>query len=738
MTKVAPALQKRDEKDETSAVDNGASRNQRRNRWNSWQILAMSYMAVETLKGAHGLQAAEWRNDKDGDDDANSVLTNGIDPKDYAALVEDEFARADGQDGEGDAAAKAAFDESQIVNLNADGVKVELLGQDLGEGAQDYVGRILGSSGTGADGSDGSGSSSGSPTPPAEGGGTSPGPVEAYVPELDYYGGFSDFASGLGFGEGLSEALAAIDPSMQGLASVAVQFSDDPMSSVSYWQSTGQLGVTFQETDGFSSDWVMQASGFTGSGFEQVQETNAGSSAILEQEGDAATKSLGNSAELIDGQDWDGLLWVMGNYYEFNTIVQVNIVWNNDDITIERTGTVDPSREEDAGAASTEVTTSAASESVAAADAGTTGAGEADPLSAATVIADTTTAGDIADDTPTAGDYPTTISTGENTQLNYAQIIQYANTGETGGVADDTSMLTADAMVSSGGQTDTGVTTEGAAEAGDQDTETVVPNQLVMGGKNDYYSVIQQNSFIEMDDVLYEVRDTIAGAVQNAKIDDLADIDTGGNTQENHSLIVNGKTPVNGAQMTAKEFREAKSDAVVEVVDGDYYEFNTVFQLNLINDNDEIDATVDVSNVEVEGEAGDSGPASSVTQNGQSASNWGSLDKGNGVVATGGNLQYNAATIAKNDAQDDLFVGGIYSQYNLILQVSVMETSNSISQISSILNQIYNDLSDIQNAYKGIVSNGGDGADGGSSSMTLPSSLEELSVRGQLSDVQLT
>jgi hypothetical protein len=107
-------------------------------------------------------------------------------------------------------------------------------------------------------------------------------------------------------------------------------------------------------------------------------------------------------------------------------------------------------------------------------------------------------------------------------------------------------------------------------------------------------------------------------------------------------------------------------------------------------------------------------------------------------VATGGNLQYNAATIAKNDAQDDLFVGGIYSQYNLILQVSVMETSNSISQISSILNQIYNDLSDIQNAYKGIVSNGGDGADGGSSSMTLPSSLEELSVRGQLSDVQLT
>ena len=75
------------------------------------------------------------------------------------------------------------------------------------------------------------------------------------------------------------------------------------------------------------------------------------------------------------------------------------------------------------------------------------------------------------------------------------------------------------------------------------------------------------------------------------------------------------------------------------MINGDYYEFNTIFQINVISDNNTIHQTY-----------------------GNGNSGYGG---GHGVIASGGNIQLNTAGIMKNDHADDLYVGGVYSQYNL-------------------------------------------------------------------------
>ena len=390
---------------------------------------------------------------------------------------------------------------------------------------------------------------------------------------------------------------------------------------------------------------MMQASGYTEKTQSHMQAASNVDNGALVQWGDASTKSLANAAALVDGQDWTGTLWVKGNYYEFNTIVQVNVIWNNDTVTLEHTGF----------------------------DHGSTGAAAASQSG------------------------PSVINTGDNQQLNYAQILDYANSHDA-----PTDTLGAQRL-------QTALNLAGPALPEVAPAEDINSHQLVVGGKNDYYGVIQTNSIVEVDKLDFSMLDKIIGDNTNANFGGFGNLHPGGHVQNNDSYI-STLTHTAASLDSADNFYRSHAKSTISVVNGDYYEFNTIFQINVISDNNTIHQTYG---------------------NGS-----GSYGGGSGVIASGGNIQLNTAGILKNDHADDLYVGGVYSQYNLVLQVSALQNNTTVSQISSVTHDGLGDLGHIGSIYDGTSSIGGNGANGGTT-ITVPSALEELNLRGMTIDHSL-
>src|SRR5690606_22971237 len=130
----------------------------------------------------------------------------------------------------------------------------------------------------------------------------------------------------------------------------------------------------------------------------------------------------------------------------------------------------------------------------------------------------------------------------------------------------------------------------------------------------------------------------------------------GGSKQSNTSLVATRPgelDPYVSVQSYVAQLKALEPKTKVEIVDGDYYEFNTIFQINFVDDGDRVERT--------DGGGRQEGP-------------------GAGVLATGGNIQFNAASIVKDDASDYLYVGGRYTQYNLVMQVNALDNSSEIKQ----------------------------------------------------------
>ena len=259
------------------------------------------------------------------------------------------------------------------------------------------------------------------------------------------------------------------------MISTALQFSGNALMPIGVWDSLGDFNGSagFRHADGFNTQWMMQASGYTEKTQSHMQAASNVDNGALVQWGDSATKSISNAAALVDGQDWSGTLWVKGNYYEFNTIVQVNVIWNNDTVTLEHVGV----------------------------DSGSTG------------IAGANQSG------------PSVVNTGDNQQLNYAQILDYAN-------AHDAPSGTLGAQ-----QLQTAVNLAGPSLPAVETPEDINSHQLFVGGKNDYYGVIQTNSIVEVDKLDFSMLDKIIGDNTNGSFGGFVDLHPGGHVQNSDSYI---------------------------------------------------------------------------------------------------------------------------------------------------------------------------------------------------------
>jgi hypothetical protein len=376
---------------------------------------------------------------------------------------------------------------------------------------------------------------------------------------LDFFDGLKAFTQGLGFGDDPLGLANAAPGTSVGAVGVALDFTENVFTPVGFWQSLDRLDVNVQPLtrDSVSVDWLVQLNGMKDGHVveaDQIRGFEQGEHAIAR---DYDGNAFGNNASVVDGQDWSGALWVKGNYYEFNTIIQVNILWDNDKITFE----------------------------------------------------------DFQSANGTPGGL--SIRSGDNQQLNTASI----------GVGDHDPV---------------------AASAGSPASDDPAGHQLIAGGRTEASSAIQINSIVDMDEVNFNVDQLLGDALGSI---DFASVYSAGHIQENYSTIISDNESL-VAQMTPSGFL-VKNKGNIQQVNGDYYEFNTIVQLNVISDADEIAERVS--------DAAGAQPG--------------------GVIASGGTLQFNNASIAKNDHFDDLFVGGRYSQYNLVLQVNAMQDDDRISEL---------------------------------------------------------
>ena len=145
------------------------------------------------------------------------------------------------------------------------------------------------------------------------------------------------FTEGLGFGDDPLGLANAAPGTSVGAVGVALDFTENVFTPVGFWQSLDRFDVNVQPLtrDSVSVDWLVQLNGMKDGHVveaDQIRGFEQGEHAIAR---DYDGNAFGNNASVVDGQDWSGALWVKGNYYEFNTIIQVNILWDNDKITFE-------------------------------------------------------------------------------------------------------------------------------------------------------------------------------------------------------------------------------------------------------------------------------------------------------------------------------------------------------------------------------------------------------------------
>lgn len=654
-------------------------------RRNSWHFLAWAFLTVDALSHGANAYARFARSGSDDDDDGQGLhhlLADGAsgDDGEFLELLPDSLTF---DDGSGIGASSLGGTPPPFNFGNYLGHRIDAGGAGSGRlGTSDGVFVGVNGGGRGGLGAGGPGTGIGNG---GDGDGT---PADNFfTPTIDFFDGFNPFAEALGFGEFKSIADLLPDGS-KGIVAAGFQFSDNPLAPILMWQSIGGFSTDarFHRADQFSAEYTVQANGFNDKTFNHMQDATNVNDGLLVQYGDELTKSLGNSAHLVDGQDWAGALIVRGNYFEFNTIVQINIIWNNDEVLLERTGDN----------------------------------GEPAPL---------------------------VVNTGDNGQYNYAQIIEYANTGEVSDQNVAVTELTYDAPADEMAQSATESTTSTAAaptasgdalapppvadaltpeesaalfEASVSDAPAAthshaapppppVDGQIFAGGFDKFHGVVQRTAIVEEDRLEFIIEDEITGNNTTVDVPSFANLNPGGHTQGNKSLIATGSDYNNGLGVTEADYVGYYKDykkSEVQVIAGDYYEFNTIFQINLIKDNNKITKTLG---------------------NGPNYGWGGQTD----VIASGGNIQLNTAKLEKNDTHDYLYVGGKYSQYNLVLQVSTLENSSWIKQISKVR---YNGRPGISGDDN---SGHGNGDDGDNQSFSLPSALDELTIRGQTVDASL-
>ena len=570
-------------------------------RRNSWAYLALVALGVQSWIDRTHAQGGP----SSLDDDSSAGNANGAggaalnaDDRDGLDLAEeaggDDGAGAGPNNGDG-AAGSRMFGPEIIAGADGSGLLARTAVFSSGDGMGGGGGSIRGSL-------------PGSGTPFVIDPGFS---FPPFIPVFDYFGGLDSFAEALGLGPSFYGLVDLLPDSAKPLVSVAFGGSDNGLAPVSIWTTLGKFNPAgaFDAKDHFHAEYTVQAIGYTHYGFSHTQGFSDVDNGFLIQFGDAATKSTGNIAQLVDGQDWEGALIVKGNYYEFNTIIQINITWNYDTI-------------------------------------------------------------DFSTNSGAQGGGAGLISTGGNTQLNEAQIL----------VHEAEALM--DAAINPLGIT-----------------------QVISGGINKHNSALQLNVLVQEDTIDFILADVVQGHyVDGAKFGQFADVHTGGQAQHNASLIGTGLNEILPVNMTWREYADYMKNIVqttAQIVDGDYFEFNTIFQVNLIQDNDTISTSRS---------AFDGGQA------------------GGAVVASGGNIQLNAASLEKNDSHDYLYVGGIYSQYNLVLQINVLDAQSKITQISDMIHGTANQVADLGDMLGELAI--GNGAAGGQAS----SSVTGMHVGGMLVD----
>ena len=511
---------------------------------------------------------------------------------------------------------------------------------------------------------------------------------ETFDPEqLSFFDGLGAFTGQLGFGidgvEGVDFVLATPDDA-HGMVGAAATFSQDVLSPLGYWQEEGSFDEVIELTtaDIFDVDWAVQLNGvLDGTAFSSTQFSGF-DGASLDMSHDTADKSFGNEATVTDGDDWSGALAVAGDYYEFNTIVQFNVLWDNDTITIEN---YDGSSTEDVPAADPTVVAASTPADEPLRSVETPPATHFAPTEEPAPVVETvapveeTQAAEMTSaaestpapkyepaskDTPTVESAPLTVSreqpvdtkpvaesppsmnsdpvkssepadgyepvvvyepvivkTGENTQKNTAEIASY---------------------------------TDPAPSPFKYEDDT--PHQYFAGGASSSTSVVQANVIKDVDEISFEMDEVLGDTIGSL---DFASVQSAGHEQANTSTVVTAANP-GQTKKTLVDFLQDYDDGPLSYVAGDYYELNTVVQVNAAFDRDTIVKTALDNAADAAAKAG-----------------------GPNVVSSGGFMQFNSARIEKDDKDDDLFVGGRYTEFNLVLQINVLDDSDIIKQVRS-------------------------------------------------------
>ncbi len=454
------------------------------------------------------------------------------------------------------------------------------------------------------------------------------------LPEFVFFDGLDGFAAEIGLGSDIIAIVDAVDSSMQANVALALSFTTEAFAPIGMWSALDEFDTShgLSGYDGFSIEWAIQASAtMDGTAYQQTS-TNGLELVAAEQYGADDGSETGNTMIALDGQDWDGVLWVSGNYYEFNTVVQLNVLWDGDTIT-------------------------------------------------------------ALDESGQSNALPDQILSGQNTQINDAKIIDLADFEDANPVAAISSASVND---SESAEPET---------APQETTSEPQGKQFISGAAITDNAVIQRNTIIDNDDVSLDIEGSIDSTGESGAIEGGADIYGSGQTQENDSILVTGapeNDPADSYNSFQSYIHSLYDGTDISYINGNYYEFNTIVQVNIVSDADDINWY----------------------NNGSDSSDTGD------VIASGGNIQLNEAVLAHNDYMDSLFVGGSYTEYNLVLQVNALEDNDIIDQTNSLIDSILGtDLANDGSPVDHQNGQGDDGIDGSSADMVnvvMPNVLDEL------------
>ena len=572
----------------------------------SWMLLAWAFVIAESLRFGGNQSWAATSEDQDESDGEDNAVGLGA-----AANQFDDLASLDENDGDSNGAIQVKLTTPVDVTLiSNESFSQEVLAGSGGALENNLSGSLL----SRLNGPNSNSESDFSPTAPIDLGPPPP------LPDFVFFDGLDGFASDIGLGSGFLSIIDAVDSSFQGDVSLALAFANDAFAPVGLWTGLGEFNANqgLSGWDGFSLEWAIQATATIEGESFQLTSNNGLDTQISDQYSAAEGDVTGNEIVAIDGQDWDGALRVSGDYYEFNTIIQLNIMWDGDVITATNEGSQEAY-------------------------------------------------------------LPSQINAGQNTQLNQAQIFENAPTSEVEDQSDEDLQEVYEAQVEE-------------------------YDQLLHGGGLTNNAVIQRNAIIDNDNIGYSIGGLIEGAGQSAPVGGEADVYGSGQTQDNESLLVTGG--FEDASISRGAFSSYLNDLYdaeqITNIYGNYYEFNTIVQINIVSDVDEVNWFSD-------------GPAAG------------------DVIASGGNIQLNQATLIHDDQQDNLYVGGVYTEYNLVLQVNALEDNDAIEQVNSLIDTLLGtDPADDGLAVDYSNDQGEDGEDGLTQddvNVILPNVLDELTIQ---------